>query len=49
MNNVISFLQREESKYCCAIDINSKFEIKPGLKVIEKLEEFKKYVSSSDF
>lgn len=49
MDNVMSFLQREESKYCYAIDINSKFEIKPGLKAIEKLEEFKKYVSSSDF
>ena len=40
MDNVLSFLQREESKYCHAIDINSKFEIKPGLKAIEKLEEF---------
>ena len=49
MDNVLSFLQREESKYCHAIDINSKFEIKPGLKTIEKLEEFKKYVTSSDF
>ena len=49
MDNVLSFLQREESKYCHAIDINSKFEIKPGLKAIEKLEEFKKYVTSSDF
>lgn len=41
INNVISFLQREESKYCYAVDINSKFEIKPGLKTIEKLERFK--------
>ncbi len=49
MDNVMSFLQREESKYFYAIDINSKFEIKPGLKAIEKLEEFKKYVTSSDF
>ncbi|APY09601.1 N-(5'-phosphoribosyl)anthranilate isomerase [Winogradskyella sp. J14-2] len=40
MDNVLSFMQREESKYCHAIDINSKFEIKPGLKAIEKLEEF---------
>lgn len=49
IDNVMSFLQREESKYCYAIDINSKFEIKPGLKAVEKLEEFKKYVTSSDF
>ncbi len=41
INNVISFLQREESKYCYAVDINSKFEIKPGLKTIEKLERLK--------
>lgn len=40
MDNVSSFLQMQESKYCHAIDINSKFEIKPGLKNIEKLDEF---------
>lgn len=40
MDNVVSFLQREESKYCHAIDINSKFEISPGLKNINKLEKF---------
>ena len=39
-DNILSFLRRQESKYCYAIDINSKFEIKPGLKAIEKLEEF---------
>ncbi len=40
MNNILSFLQREESKYCHAIDINSKFEINPGLKNINELEKF---------
>ncbi len=39
MDNVMSFLQREESKYCYAIDINSKFEIKPGLKHIKDLDK----------
>lgn len=39
--NVLSFLQRQESKYCHAIDVNSKFEIEPGLKNIELLKEFK--------
>ena len=29
------------SKYCVAIDINSKFEIQPGLKDIEKINFFK--------
>jgi len=36
-----SFLQIEASKHCYAIDVNSRFEIKPGLKSIEKLKEFK--------
>mgnify|MGYP000253234777 CR=1 FL=1 len=40
IDNVLSFLQREESKYCYAIDINSKFEINPGLKNINELEKF---------
>lgn len=34
------FLNAPESKYCYAIDINSKFEIEAGLKDIEKLKEF---------
>ena len=29
------------SKYCVAIDINSKFEIQPGLKDIERIKKFK--------
>jgi len=36
-----SFLQSKASKYCYALDINSKFEIVPGLKDIEKLRVFK--------
>ena len=36
-----SFLGKDESKYCYAIDVNSKFEIKPGLKHIELLKNFK--------
>ncbi|NRD21572.1 phosphoribosylanthranilate isomerase [Winogradskyella eckloniae] len=46
IESVQSFLQRQESQYCYAIDINSKFEIEPGLKNIEELEKFKKAVSS---
>ncbi|WP_297691307.1 phosphoribosylanthranilate isomerase [uncultured Eudoraea sp.] len=41
LNSVLDFLQKEESKYCHAIDVNSKFEIAPGLKDIDKLNEFK--------
>ncbi|WP_250434542.1 phosphoribosylanthranilate isomerase [Hanstruepera flava] len=43
-DNVLSFLKRQESKYCYAIDINSKFEIEPGLKNIKELEKFKNNV-----
>ena len=42
--NVLSFLRGQESKYCYAIDVNSKFEIKPGLKNIDELKEFKEHV-----
>lgn len=41
ITSVLSFIQSQESKYCYAIDVNSKFEIKPGLKNIEELEKFK--------
>ena len=43
------FINSEASKYCFAIDVNSKFEIEPGLKNIEVLKEFKNNVTSSDF
>ncbi|MEM1258517.1 MAG: phosphoribosylanthranilate isomerase [Bacteroidota bacterium] len=42
IDDVLTFLYRPESKYCHAIDINSRFEIEPGLKDITKLKEFKK-------
>jgi len=35
------FLKSKASNYCFALDINSRFEIKLGLKNIEKLKEFK--------
>ena len=41
IKNILLFMSSKESKYCCAIDVNSKFEIEPGLKKIEKLKEFK--------
>ena len=36
-----TFKKQPASKYCYAIDVNSKFEIKPGLKEIEKLKKLK--------
>lgn len=44
--DVLSFLSKLESKYCHAIDINSKFETEPGLKDIEKLKKFKNKLAS---
>jgi len=39
------FLKSKASNYCYALDINSKFEIAPGLKNVEELERFKKVIS----
>lgn len=39
------FLKQPDSKHCYAIDINSKFEIQPGLKNIEALEKLKEKTS----
>lgn len=41
-DSIMEFLKRPESKYCHAVDVNSKFESRPGLKEVEKLEKFKK-------
>lgn len=42
------FQESDASKYCYAIDINSKFEIEAGLKNIEKLQEFKNNVITNE-
>ncbi|MGB5371044.1 MAG: phosphoribosylanthranilate isomerase [Flavobacteriaceae bacterium] len=42
MGSVKEFLKRPESRYCHAIDVNSRFESGPGLKEVDKLKEFKK-------
>jgi len=38
------FVKSNASKYCYALDVNSKFEIVPGLKNIETLKEFKERI-----
>ncbi|WP_418513852.1 phosphoribosylanthranilate isomerase [Corallibacter sp.] len=40
LKNIDAFVKTTASKYCYAIDVNSKFEDKPGLKNLEKLQEF---------
>ncbi len=49
IENIKAFKKSAASKYCYALDVNSKFEIEPGLKNIEELEKFKKHVTSSHF
>jgi len=41
LDKVKSFFQNDESNYCHAIDVNSRFEIEAGLKDIELIKEFK--------
>jgi len=48
VDNVTKFLRRQESQYCHAIDVNSKFEIEPGLKDLEKLTKFKQMINKFD-
>jgi phosphoribosylanthranilate isomerase len=42
--NLQKFLKTKASKKCHAIDVNSKFETEPGLKIIELLKKFKSQV-----
>ena len=41
LENIENFKLSKASKYCYALDVNSKFETEPGLKNIKKLNEFK--------
>lgn len=41
IDKINEFMKLPESKYCHAIDVNSKFELEPGLKNIEELKKFK--------
>ncbi|MDO6473064.1 phosphoribosylanthranilate isomerase [Maribacter sp. 1_MG-2023] len=41
LDKINEFMKTPESKYCYAIDVNSSFEIEPGLKNIEELQKFK--------
>ncbi len=42
IDKLSEFLDSKASTYCYAVDVNSKFEIEPGLKNIEDLKRFKK-------
>lgn len=45
IEDIKKFLHSKASKHCYALDVNSKFEIEPGLKNIEDLKEFKQKLS----
>ena len=45
VEEIKKFLQTAGSKYCHALDVNSKFEDRPGLKNIENLIKFKLQLS----
>jgi len=45
IENIKAFKQSPASKYCYAIDVNSKFEITPGMKNIEEVEKFITHLS----
>ena len=42
LESIKRFAKSKFSRYCLALDVNSKFEEKPGLKNVEKLKYFKK-------
>lgn len=45
IEDIKQFAQSKASDYCYALDVNSKFEIEPGLKNSSVLKEFKKNLS----
>ena len=46
-NALKEFFKMPESKYCFAIDVNSRFEIEPGLKAEDLVREFKEKIISN--
>ncbi len=40
LKDLLIFFKTERSKYCFALDLNSKFEIEPGLKDVDRLKIF---------
>ena len=47
IEKIKEFKKSSASKYCYALDVNSKFEIEPGLKNIDELETFKNKLAVS--
>lgn len=47
VESIREFMKRPEAKYCHAIDVNSRFEIQPGLKDIARLKDFKSQITGN--
>ena len=45
VQDIHEFFKTDASKFCIALDLNSKFEVKPGLKNINKLGSFIKKIN----
>jgi phosphoribosylanthranilate isomerase len=46
IDSIKEFMKRPEAKYCHTIDVNSKFEIEPGLKNVSQLKKFKEVLNT---
>ena len=46
IDDINKFQKSEASKYCYALDVNSKFEIEPGFKNVKDLKKFKNNLTS---
>ncbi len=44
IESIKEFMKQPEAKYCHALDVNSKFELEPGLKNVEELKKFRKEI-----
>ncbi|AYN67018.1 phosphoribosylanthranilate isomerase [Euzebyella marina] len=49
LKSIQDFSKKPEAQYCHAIDINSRFESKPGLKVVDKVKTFKELLTKNEF
>ena len=47
ITRIKEFINSDISKYCIAVDVNSKFEIKPALKNEKELSQFKKILNEN--
>ena len=49
MDDLLLFLKRPESRLCCTLDVNSKFESATAFKDIQKLKDFKYQLTKNGY